>query len=444
MQPLASLLVPLRSAWDPALTAEGTLDPLGLTLVAERLAVHMIPGVRERQVDPRWLVAVCVGAWVDDGFEAERVAADGKSPPAMVYEWYLVEALIRAGLDESLAALPGRNKVRQAIERGEPVGASNYLKTPSVFGLQGVYRTLATSLGLIDADGLLLEAGAELLHIWAVECNLRGFISGTGPGVDFRHRLRALVEAGLAASHTRRMNPGDVERLTLNLSAYAMGPPVCDRIWLLLHEAGHQGERGWFLDRLSTAAAGQILAAQGEAGVMAWLLGQAPTADIRLWLEAVQAYERFGALIQQAFKSVLWAAQPHPVPLKILAKAPPISQASARVGPWYEASARALERLDLPGLVEAFEQRFASLAEATGPASRWLDRLISHHERIQAEKPPEGKAPWIERFADDRVLVRPRYRLSETPASGDSLRFVNQYRSHPLRRFCEYLGRAES
>ncbi len=37
------------SEYDPPLTSEGSIDPLGLYPIADALGVRLVPGVRERQ-----------------------------------------------------------------------------------------------------------------------------------------------------------------------------------------------------------------------------------------------------------------------------------------------------------------------------------------------------------------------------------------------------------
>jgi hypothetical protein len=41
-------MLPTLSAYDPALTTEGNLDPLGLSLIAEALGNTLAPGIREQ------------------------------------------------------------------------------------------------------------------------------------------------------------------------------------------------------------------------------------------------------------------------------------------------------------------------------------------------------------------------------------------------------------
>ena len=58
------MLLPLLSANDPTTNSEGTLDPLGLYLIADALGIKLIPGIRERMTHPRFLTLTAVSpAW---------------------------------------------------------------------------------------------------------------------------------------------------------------------------------------------------------------------------------------------------------------------------------------------------------------------------------------------------------------------------------------------
>ena len=126
------MLMPSLSASDPTVSGEGGLDPLGLYPIADSLAVQLIPGVRERQKHPRFLTATAMSLALCSEFEEDMIAADQTSEPWVVFEWHIVEGLVRAAADEDIRGLPGRDKVSQAIRDRVPVSASRYLKTPSV------------------------------------------------------------------------------------------------------------------------------------------------------------------------------------------------------------------------------------------------------------------------------------------------------------------------
>jgi hypothetical protein len=170
-----TLLMPLLSETDPITSSEGALDPLGFYTIADALAVRLVPGVRERQTRPRWLTVIAAGLVVCSEFEPDRVAADEVSEPWQVYEWHIVEGLARTmAEDEGTLRMPGLRKAQAAIRDGVPISASRYLKTPSVFGLHGVYRLLARSLE-IESHGRMGDFGVELIQVLSREQGLDGF-----------------------------------------------------------------------------------------------------------------------------------------------------------------------------------------------------------------------------------------------------------------------------
>jgi hypothetical protein len=81
---------PLLTEYDPETTAEGSLDPLGTYTIADKLAVRLIPGFRERMKRPRFLTAMAVGSVVCSDFDSDLMAKDEISAPWQVYEWYVV------------------------------------------------------------------------------------------------------------------------------------------------------------------------------------------------------------------------------------------------------------------------------------------------------------------------------------------------------------------
>src|SRR5436309_8695201 len=93
-------LAPLLSEKDPVESAEGGIDPLGTEPLADALAVKLAPGVRERQRHPRFLTAIAVSLEVCGEFDDEALAADRISEPWQVFEWYLVEGLVRTAVSD--------------------------------------------------------------------------------------------------------------------------------------------------------------------------------------------------------------------------------------------------------------------------------------------------------------------------------------------------------
>src|SRR5687767_7815000 len=117
---------PFLTDSDPKITGEGVLDPLGLSSISDRLAEHILPGLRARMTRPRFLTAIAACAAVCDGIE-ERVAADGVSPAYIVFEWLIVEGFVRGAPRENTLRTPGIAKAQSVKDRGEPMRASAYL-----------------------------------------------------------------------------------------------------------------------------------------------------------------------------------------------------------------------------------------------------------------------------------------------------------------------------
>ncbi len=157
------ILSSLLSEFDPVTSSEGTLNPLGLYSIADYLAVKLAPGIRERQSHPRFLTAMAVGSVICSSFDEDLIAEDGISEPWQVFEWYVVEGLVRTIKDRNLiSGLPGIDKARKALQEDVHLSTRRYLKTPNVFGFHGVYRVLARNLDIIDQYGQLGEKGYPL------------------------------------------------------------------------------------------------------------------------------------------------------------------------------------------------------------------------------------------------------------------------------------------
>jgi hypothetical protein len=209
---MGEISVPLLTEFDPALSSEGALDPMGLYSIADSLAEKLAPSVRQRQSHPRYLTAIAVASAVCLGFDDDKIGNDGVSEPWQVFEWYMVEGLVRSIEDnnEIRGSLPGIDKTKRALRDGLHLSASRYLKTPRVFGFHGVYRVLARRLDLIDQYGHLGEKGHELVTIWTKEQRLEGFYGAEdGPGRYSYQQLVSAVKDGLEEGAVNRSNAWD-------------------------------------------------------------------------------------------------------------------------------------------------------------------------------------------------------------------------------------------
>src|SRR5512141_3205519 len=104
---------PFLTVYDPPGASEGTLDPLGLYQIADQLAVQLVPAVRERMQRIRFLTAMTVGSLVTE--ELEDSGAYRDASPTLVWEWLVVEALIRTmGDDAGIQSTSGALVTRRA------------------------------------------------------------------------------------------------------------------------------------------------------------------------------------------------------------------------------------------------------------------------------------------------------------------------------------------
>ena len=440
------MLMPLLSAKDPAASAEGTLDPLGLYLIADALGVKLIPGVRERMSHPRFLTLTAVSAALCSDYDDEVLALDGVSAPWQVFEWHVVEGLVRCIKDgKRLAGLPGRDKASRAIAEGVPLSARRYLKTPNVFGFHGVYRLLARTLD-VEADGRLSEAGYRLLGIWRDEQDLPGFYESTaGRGADLFRLWRGAVEDGLKKGAIDRSSSWQGwQRIADHLGPYDAGPKERRAIASMLVGSQHGYTRD-VVDFLKSAdgkvAFRKVRDRKGTDGVWSEqpffeALSASSSASLKQLLAAIDEYELFARLLQDAFDDCLHILSKRKFRTSVaeLAENQLVRKAANRVPAQF---ATVLDALDPIGVSSRFLQAFTFVVDKTSPTD-WVQLLLEHHRKVQSAKPPNGKLPWIERFDDGGYMVRPGY-LREQGGVGDDS-YVHAYRLSALWSFAEDLG----
>jgi hypothetical protein len=428
-------LVPLLSDLDPAESAEGGIDPLGLYTIADALAVRLVPGVRERQSHPRFLTAMAVSHAVCDNF-IDELATDGKTEPWLVFEWYLVEGMVRKADKAEIVGLPGSFKARQSIEDGVPLSSRRYLKTPSVFGFHGIYRQLARNCGIESGDRLG-EAGFELLSRWAKEQGLEGF-AGTagGSGATAQTQLREAVQDGLETGGTKRSpqwSGWDFFPRHLAIRAIGKQEGACITGLLKGNAAGHRRE---VLEFLTDSAARKAWSDAPAERPFHQLLRGSASDPLRVLLDAIECYERFARACQDAFDECLYEmtrARGGKVSTKRLSSLKPVASASQRVRELFQEVSVRLQPL---GETPRFHESFSSLAEREDPED-WTRLLLEHHRRTQTQKPPDGKNAWFETWDDGSFSIRPLY-LREESARGDDS-YVHAYRTNPLWSFARDL-----
>jgi hypothetical protein len=424
--------LPFLSIHDPEESGTISLDPLGLVPLGEQMAVELVPGVRERQSRPRYLTVIAVSRAVCQDFPVDAVATDGFSEPWQVFEWYVVEAFVRSSGSASDVSVPGSQKARKALSLGLPLCASRYLKTPSIFGFHGVYRLLARTLRVEQSD-FLAEFGFELLDVWQKEQGLTGFYgTAEGRGRSFKQSLVDAVKDGLKAQATNRTGTwAGWKQLFEHLESTKAGPKESELIWRRL-QCEATGFCSDILDFL-TSKSGQALyrADDWSERKLYSSLKKVSSPELRTKIETIERYEQFCRLIHDAFDSCRYeiTRSHRGVKPAHLAELRPVAKAAEKLTDAYAAAAESFAE---PTRRHRFESSFQEVAQKRS-ATDFVVALYDHHKRVQKAKPPEGKAPWIERHFDGSLLVRPEYQLEDAPRPTTD--FVNPYRLRPLWNF---------
>lgn len=429
------MLLPLLTEPDPVVSSEGSLDPLGLYAVADSLATRLIPGVRERQSHPRFLTSITVAMAVCSEFDEETVAADGVSEPWQVFEWYVVEGLVRTISDGSrIRGLPGREKALTAIKDGVPLSASRYLKSPSVFGFHGTYRILSRELG-IEASGRMGENGYDLLVTWMKEHGLNGFYgSSHGPGTMWRKQLTDAVKDGLEkGAVARKTGWSGWEFFNKYLAHHDMGKQEANAIKGALLDADHHNFRKPVLDFLVSQSGRTVWdESTSERNFHEAILLECDD-ELSALLRAIMTYESFSRLLQDAFDDCLFVMSQKKVKtgLKEFESLNSVKQAAEKVPMLFS---ELIEILAPFGETLRCQDNFSDVAEKL-PVLNWVECLLEHHRKIQRNKPPNGKSPWFERFDDGTYMIRPGY-LRSTGGKHNN-EYVHYFRTNSLWSFAK-------
>jgi hypothetical protein len=429
-------LLPSLSEEDPQVSSEGALDPLGLFAIADRLAVKLVPGVRERQSRIRFLTAMSVSLHICSGFGRDAIASDNVSEPWQIFEWYVVDGLVRSLKDSpETRRVPGVEKARNAIKNQVPLSARTYLKVPTVFGFHGVYRVLARELEIED-HGTLGETGYRLLETWSEEQDLPGFTgSEEGPGSRLRRRLTDAVEDALKpAAVARRGGWSGWDFFGKHLSPERIGPLEGQMIFQALADA-RTPMREEVLRFLVSPYGQRIWREAGNERVFHQALRAKASPDLARHLDTIGAYELFSRLAQDSFDDCLqhMSSGKEKVSLGDLAKLEYVKYACEAMPDVFE---KAAGKLESAGEYAAFIEQFGSLGEML-PPDEWVSRLLDHHRSVQLRKPPAGKNPWFWRYQDGSASIRVSYRRDEGGRHDGS--YVNAYRTSPLWSFASDL-----
>jgi hypothetical protein len=424
---LGGFTLPELSQYDPPMAGEGSLDPMGLAAISDRLADRLVPGLRSRMQRVRFVTAMAVGAMAYETL-GDELPTDGISTPAICFEWLVIEGFVRRLPPQQFPlGIPGSQKARAVTNRKQRLSAATYLKGPSVFGFNGVYKPFAVDAGVVGSE---LEPGprcAELVRAWEQEHGFVGFADAV-PGTDggrLRANIREEVRASLRAGRCTT-NPGGW------LFGQLAGSLSPDRAWpneqrtlrslLMLGEHENRAELAAHLDDVD----GDLSEAELLAAVR-----PSCSASLGSIVDAVVSYERFAALVDAAFRTLCavshsMGAQPL-TPKHVEAHKMVVRCARELPGHYRKAA----EQMAAIGSDSGLEERLGEFAIPCSPVGL-VELLLAHHERVQALKPPNGKRTWFEPLRNGWVIRAP-YGTAEQPELGPS--FVHPVRIAAMRRF---------
>ena len=427
--------LPFLTTYDPPGDSEGTIDPLGLYQIADQLAGQLVPAVRERMQRARFLTAMSVGSLVTEGLEEDPSQHDAS--PFLVWEWLVVEALIRESENDSLMlGVPGSRVTRNALAQHGYLDARSYLKTPRIYGFHGVYKRLAVHIGLLDVHLGPGPQAERLADAWAQDRGLGG-ISGAK---ELMERWKSSVQRSLNQKPPRSKLSRHSSDWVEIAHAFSPGTTKAKEKRVLRELLLAEDDR-------ALGALPQIWQLQpkfqddafAEEALHFELERSAP--EYGALLEAIRTYERFGRDLQDAFDVLrAEAASPDAQGFAIpeIARNEAFRACVDRLHERFDAAHRALGEIPAAGLSlqSPFDERFGRLAEPMNPSLRAF-ALCELHEAVQRGKSAEGKRPWFDRIGDDRIYIRHAYRIE--PPQISPQRYVHSYRGFPIRRFWDDL-----
>lgn len=423
-------MFPFLTAADPLGTSEGSLDPLGLYQIADLLGTELVPAVRQRMLRVRFLSAMAVGGFVTEGLEADQRYRE--AAPYLVWEWHLVEAIVRSRDASAENAnpwgVPGIGVTRRAVKHHDRLDARTYLATPRVFGFHGVYKRLAVHLGIADVHLAPGPVADRLVKAWAGSVD-------RSPEALIAH-WRSAVERALGQSPPTTRPGWNREEWTELARAF-------------MPDTAGKEERRLLREMLTTRGDGRL----GALPEIWDLQTEFPGDDLperrlherleqadpsrRPLLSAIRAYESFARRMQDAFdmlRFVAGTADTKGFDVATIGLKPEFQRIVHGLDSLY---AEASERLSaLPpkpiALEPLFTNRFGRFAEpvSAGDAA-WA--IVELHRQVQRDKSATGKLPWLDDLGRNRIHVRQAYRLDAfdpQPAA-----FLHAYRGQPIRRF---------
>jgi hypothetical protein len=415
--------LPTLSKYDPGETGEGSLDPLGLGAVADRIADRLVPGVRARMSQPRFVTLSAVGAHACQSL-AGITSTDGKTTFDLAFEWLVVESLVQHPVPNRLAGVPGSQKAQRARAAGERLSAANYLAGPRVFGFTGVYRPFSVDSRVLDRDGLPGENADRLLKAWEDDQGLDGFhLGGSGsPGGKLRREIEKAVRDSLTNGRcTAPLNGALIASIASHVAPLEAGGKERGEVRRLIMSEQHPVRHE--LSQIMTAHMSQPDPWPTQRELATALLDRATGAVTRAALRSAIAYEACTTAIEYAFRRLLQhgaSLQGGTFSIDQGAATPGIAELAGRVVDLVRHAVEAAAELD-EGLALDVELVLGEFDRAfTTP--EFVNALISRHQDVQTAK---GKRMWIDPIKYDWFV--------RTPYRRDWGQLDDQMWTHPMR-----------
>lgn len=428
-----NISLPFLSKEDPEFDREGSIDPLGLYAVADSLGTRLVPGVRERQKNPRYLTAIVAGQSLLRDYDDEVCANDKVgSEPWQVYEWMIVDALASKREELGKFVLPGVDKVLTASKNKTPLCAANYLKTPNVFGIHGVYRLLMKKLRLANNDGEMSQNSVELVNVWENERNLKGFFGGHGIGRKYADRLRRKIDASLSAGYlvdkhkTRRIREFFAEHLG------PLDTGTNERRHLIKY-LKQDLNRKILIEQLCRKDIWELWQSScGSERELHQKIIRSVDDEFSRLLIAIDEYEYFARMLHDVFYDSLYKMKKRIgryVDLNELADNVSLNDICDKIPEQYSKVCETVEEF---GEQTRFYQNFECFSEKM-KSKDFLKTVFAHHMKVQQNKPPNGRNAWIFN-SNDRYIIRTPY-ISRACEGIHQRQYVHAYRTNSLLSF---------
>lgn len=428
----AGLTLPFVTAADPDRAGEGSLDPLGLARIAERLAGELAPEVTARMSRVRFVTAIAVASHVLLE-PADLVGADG-TPAYLAFEWHVVEAFVRSRPETETDAVPGIQKARARLrEWSRHLHKESYLETPKVFGFHGVYKRLAKDLEIVDDNLVSLAHGDALVELWERDQGLEGFSTKRAGSTGGK------FAAVLAGEVRRALDKGSVQlganskwwrAISSTLAPGSAGDKERRRLWRWITETRHPVRR-----ELATLIAANREWQLAERETVERLLALDLSGELRTRLNAIVAYEAAVRSLDDGFqllRSIASQRTPSAVSPGEVADHPKFRPVAETLPDALKVAAERLDEVGLTGLAVDLETTLGQLAERL-PRAQLVEAILERHDAVQRAK---GKRSWFER--DERgFAVRGIGRLDGQFV--ERVEYLHPYRIYALRSFAQDL-----